>query len=446
MEISQTNLTIGDNSVDFSSISIKKEIHTNDQQLDRYSSVKIRKTLNNECLEETETCPRILQNFTFLDPNLNAIQHNNESSTINNILTDPLYVNSINSASISGEITKRDTTNDNIVTTISNDLLESLNIHIKKETGSSDETYSTEWLCDVNEDPGIKLKITKNIKIEKIDDDDDDNDDNSANDTDNFDEKTINEQPKRKICSISLSDCRERLRKKAERMRERRKKLYETESPNERIERLAKEAAKRREMRMYYETPDQKRKRLDVEAARKREYRMYNETPDVRRSRLDREAERRRLKRLNLYANESPEKRRERLNKESAKRREARLNQYAKESVDERKERLKRDALRAREMRFTRSAIESEDERRDRLIKDAMRKKELRMLSRETDNNYTELQTVRSFDDLNDSQVKNEFESQFSGHYMSNWMVWFQNTLTQQVQSSDESIDPQSSK
>lgn len=422
MEISQADLRIGDNSVDFTSVSVKKE--TNEELIDSYDSVKIGKLINNECQEERVTCSRILQNFTTIDPNLNAIQHN-ESSTINNLLTETLYVNSLDET-INSEITKRESTT----------ILDNLNIQIKKETGNSDETYSTEWLCDVNDDPGIKLKITKSIKIEKIDD---------LDGSVNFHSSEVDEQPKRKIRqkSVTLPDCRERLRKKAERMRERRKKLYETETANERLERLAKEAAKRREMRMYYETPDQKRKRLDIEAARKREYRMYNETPDERRIRLDREAERRRLKRLNLYANETPEQRRERLNKESAKRREARLNQYAKESVEERKERLKRDAIRAREMRFTRSAIETEEERRDRLIKDAMRKRELRILGRESENsNFTELQTIRSFDDLNDSnQVKNEFET----HYMSNWMMWFQNTLTQQVQSSEESQSSSSS-
>ncbi|XP_043473120.1 trichohyalin-like [Leptopilina heterotoma] len=426
MEISQADLRIGDNSVDFTSVSIKKE--TNGELIDSYDSVKIGKIINNECQEErVVACSRILQNFTTTDPNLNAIQHNhNESSTINNLLIETLYVNSLDETIINSEITKRESTT----------ILDNLNIQIKKEAGSSDETYSTEWLCDVNDDPGIKLKITKSIKLEKIDDLD-----NSVN----FHSSEVDEQPKRKIRqkSVSLPDCRERLRKKAERMRERRKKLYETETANERLERLAKEAAKRREMRMYYETPDQKRKRLDIEAARKREYRMYNETPDERRIRLDREAERRRLKRLSLYANETPEQRRERLNKESAKRREARLNQYAKESVDERKERLKRDAIRAREMRFTRSAIETEEERRDRLIKDAMRKRELRILGRESESNFTELQTIRSFDDLNDSnQMKNEFET----HYMSNWMMWFQNTLTQQVQSSEESQSSSPSK
>lgn len=449
MEIS--HLKLNDSSINYSSIAIKKEAGTNEHldfnstnESNGYNSIETKELIIDDCQEETVTCPQILQNFTSLDPNLNAIQHNG-SSAINNILTDSLYAGSLDSES-NEEIMKRESfrTNDNISVSIPVELLEDLNIHIKKETGSSEETYSTEWLCDMNDDPGIKLKITKHIKIEKIDS----KQNNQIKCRNDFSENEINEEKPKQIRqrSVSQSDCRDRLRKRAERMRERRKQLYETESPDERLERLAKEAAKRREMRMYYETPDQKRKRLDVEAARKREYRMYNETPDERRNRLDREAERRRLKRLSLYANETPEQRRERLNKESAKRREARLNQYAKESEEQRKERLKRDAIRAREMRFTRSAIESAEERRERLIKDALRKRELRILGRDSGNNFTELQTVRSFEDFNDSQVKNEFESQFSGHYMSNWMVWFQSTLTQQVQSSGESVDAQSSK
>lgn len=244
-------------------------------------------------------------------------------------------------------------------------------------------------------------------------------------------------------------DYRERLRRKAECMREKRRKLYEQETEEEKLERLAKEAAKRREMRMYYETPEQRRKRLDAEAARKREYRMYNETPEERRKRLDREAERRRIKRLTMYANETAEQRRERLNRESAKRREARLNQYSKETEDQRRERLRKDALRAREMRFTRSAIETEEERRQRLVKDALRKRELRTHCGNSNvttipTNFTELQNVRSFEELNNVQMRDDPDNQLGSHYLSNWMMWFQNTLTHPVQIGEQTVEPQS--
>ncbi|KAL6268731.1 stress response protein NST1-like isoform X2 [Pogonomyrmex barbatus] len=324
---------------------------------------------------------------------LGNIQHSAESGAIANVLADPIYLDTLDSDSINIEFQKQSnttevfirndeqiqTTNYNISTvTIPNEFLDGLNINIKKEDDEDHGTlYTAEWLCDGNNDANIRLRILKdakqNIQIPV-------NVDTSVIAVAKrklTDGKDIHlEQEKAKISRRSKKhvrlksavhqDYRERLRKKAECMREKRKKLYEQESEEQRLQRLAKEAAKRREMRMYYETPEQRRKRLDAEAARKREYRMYNETPEDRRKRLDREAERRRIKRLSLYASETPEQRRERLNKESAKRREARLNQYAKETEEERKERLRRDALRAREMRFTRSAIETEEERRQR--------------------------------------------------------------------------------
>ncbi|XP_011691596.1 PREDICTED: trichohyalin-like isoform X2 [Wasmannia auropunctata] len=327
---------------------------------------------------------------------LGNIQHA-ENGGIANVLTDPIYLDTLDSDSINIEFQKQpsatevfirgdeqiQTTNYNISTvTISNELLDGLNINIKKEDDDDHGTlYTAEWLCDGNNDANIRLRILKDAKQNiQIPVDVDASDvialaKRKAQLTEGKDsleqERTkVSRRSKKhvrlKSAAVHHQDYRERLRKKAECMREKRKKLYEQESEEQRLQRLAKEAAKRREMRMYYETPEQRRKRLDAEAARKREYRMYNETPEDRRKRLDREAERRRIKRLSLYANETPEQRRDRLNKESAKRREARLSQYAKETEDERKERLRRDALRAREMRFTRSAIETEEERRQR--------------------------------------------------------------------------------
>lgn len=400
---------------------------------------------------------------------LGNVQHT-ENGVITNVLTDPIY---LDSDSINIEFQKQpnatevfirddeqiQTTNYNISTvTISNELLDGLNINIKKEDEDHGTLYTAEWLCDGNNDANIRLRILKdskqNIQI-PVD-----------VDTNNVialtkrkgqltDGKNSFEQEKIKVVrrtkkhvrlksAVHHQDYKERLRKKAECMREKRKKLYEQESEEQRLQRLAKEAAKRRELRMYYETPEQRRKRLDAEAARKREYRMYNETPDDRRKRLDREAERRRIKRLSLYTNETPEQRRERLNKESAKRREARLNQYAKETEEERKERLQRDALRAREMRFTRSAIETEEERRQRLVKDALRKREVRMHGgHSVNNNFTELRTVRNFQELNDVQIRDNPENQLDGHYLSNWMMWFQNTLTQPVHNGEQVAEPQ---
>ncbi|XP_043274381.1 vicilin-like seed storage protein At2g18540 [Venturia canescens] len=193
--------------------------------------------------------------------------------------------------------------------------------------------------------------------------------------------KALKKKMKEEKNSLGRGLLHQLLRKEADLMREKSKKLYEGESVEERNESLAKEAVKRRESRTYYETPEKRRKRLDNEAVRKRERRMYNETPDERRKRLDREAKRRRLKRSNTYENETLEERRERLNRESTKRRESRKNQYANETDKERELRLEKDAIRAREMRFTRSAIESNEERRKRLVKDALRKRELRMHS-----------------------------------------------------------------
>lgn len=404
---------------------------------------------------------------------LGNIQHT-DSSAITSVLTDPLYLDTLDSDSINIEFQKQanatevfirndeqiQTTNYNISTvTISNDLLDGLNINIKKEDDEDHGTlYTAEWLCDGNNDANIRLRILKdakqNIQI-PVDVDTSDVIALAKRKVQLTDGKDSLEQEKTKVSRRSKKhvrlksvvhhqDYRERLRKKAECMREKRKKLYEQESEEQRLQRLAKEAAKRREMRMYYETPEQRRKRLDAEAARKREYRMYNEAPEDRRKRLDREAERRRIKRLSLYSNETPEQRRERLNKESAKRREARLNQYAKETEDEKKDRLRRDAVRAREMRFTRSAIETEEERRQRLVKDALRKREVRMHGgHSVTNNFTELRTVRNFQELNDVQIRDNPENQLDGHYLSNWMMWFQNTLTQPVHNGEQVAEPQ---
>lgn len=481
MEVSQADLRIGDRNLDFTTVFIKKEVQIKNEILDAnspdidlsaesdsYCSIEIKEHPLQECDEENENenknRTRILRNFNSRDPNLNAIQHNNDGSNL--ILSDSLYVGPLDSETINGEIQKRGESfgssdeqqiiNYNIpAVTIPCEILEGLNLNIKKENGSSDEAYATEWLCDVD-DPGLKLKITKSIKLERVEIPSEieatitpvkrrspRGDSFKGNES----KITGTEKPKRRVRRKSepRQDYRERLRRKAECMREKRKKLYEEESEEQRQERLAREAAKKREMRMYYETPEQKRKRLDADAARKREHRMYNESPEERRKRQDREAEKRRLKRLSMYANETPEQRRERLNKESAKRREQRLNQYAKETDEERKERLKRDAIRAREMRFTRSAIETEEERRERLVKDALRKRELRMHGRHLVNSFTELQTVRSFEEINNAQMKEDTESPVSGHYLSNWMLWFQNTLTQPVHSTDEASDPQAS-
>jgi len=404
---------------------------------------------------------------------LGNIQHT-ESNAITNVLTDPIYLDTLDSDSINIEFQKQpnatevfirndeqiQTTNYNISTvTISNELLDGLNINIKKEDDEDHGTlYTAEWLCDDNNDANIRLGILKdakqNIQI-PVDVETSDVIALAKRKNQLTDGKDNLEQEKTKVSrrskkhvrlksAVHHQDYRERLRKKAECMREKRKKLYEQESEEQRLQRLAKEAAKRREMRMYYETPEQRRKRLDAEAARKREYRMYNETPEDRRKRLDREAERRRIKRLSLYANETPEQRRERLNKESAKRREARLNQYAKETEEERKERLRRDALRARETRFTRSAIETEEERRQRLVKDALRKREIRMHGgHSVNNNFTELRTVRNFQELNDVQIRDNPENQLDGHYLSNWMMWFQNTLTQPVHNGEQVAESQ---
>ncbi|XP_011349013.1 eukaryotic translation initiation factor 4 gamma isoform X2 [Ooceraea biroi] len=330
----------------------------------------------------------------------NAQHAEGDDGIASNVLANPIYLDALDPDSINIEFQKQQpntatevfvrngeqvpTNNYNIsAVTISNEFLNGININIKKEDNHGDDhgtLYTTEWLCDGSNDAGIQLRVLKdakqNIQIPiRVD--------TGAiavakrrkgqllegEDTLEQEKAKISRRSKKhiRLKSTVHQDYRERLRRKAECMREKRKKLYEQESEEQRLERLAKEAAKRREMRMYYETPEQRRKRLDAEAARKREYRMYNETPEDRRKRLDREAERRRVKRLSMYASETPEQRRERLNKESAKRREARLNQYSKETEEERRQRLRRDALRARQMRFTRSTVETEEERRQRI-------------------------------------------------------------------------------
>lgn len=488
MELTETSVQIRDCSIDFIPVYIKQE---NDEHETDFNDIEIINAAQNFCsieIKESKGCGTInnneesninnkssTQNTNNLNNSNSAlnITQQNETCNINGILNSSVYLQNLDYENINIEIQKPtnqiaevfinqneqiQTTNYNVSTvTIPSELL-GLNLNIKKENELDQETvYTTEWLCNVNNETDLRLKVSKNTKdrIQEVPTDIDDtvtllnkHKDQTLENVNNIRTKESKpERPKRqlKIRSNSLQDYKEKLRRKAECMREKRKKLYEQESEEQRQQRLAKEAAKRREMRMYYETPEQRRKRLDAEAARKREYRMYNETPEDRRKRLDREAERRRMKRLSLYASETPEQRRERLNRESAKRREARLNQYAKETQEERKERLKRDALRVREMRFTRSAIETEEERKQRLVKDALRKREVRMHGRHSvNNNFTELQTVRNFEELNNVQIKENPDNKLGSHYLSNWMMWFQNSLVQPVHVEEQIIKSQS--
>lgn len=409
--------------------------------------------------------------FTF-----NTLEHSVTHNLVNNV-SEPITLGALHPDIINDEIQRRMSQatevfidNDDRIQTIpynAPDFLDGLSLNVKKETNQRNggNIYSTEWLCpgkEENNGAESEFKICKGDNKSKADVLPDveictkrKGRTRVLNASERY--RNVGVQIKAGNGSEKLArilrrkggkprqDYRERLRRKAECMREKRRKLYEEETEEERLERLAKEAAKRREMRMYYETPEQRRKRLDAEAARKREYRMYNETPEERRKRLDREAERRRIKRLTLYSNETAEQRRERLNRESAKRREARLNQYSKETEEQRRERLRKDALRAREMRFTRSAIETEEERRQRLVKDALRKRELRTHGHaNTVSNFTELQTVRSFEELNNVQMRDDPDNQLGSHYLSNWMMWFQNTLTQPVHIGEQTIEPQS--
>ncbi|KAK9299177.1 hypothetical protein QLX08_007690 [Tetragonisca angustula] len=478
MELTETSVQIRDCSIDFIPVYIKQE---NDEHETDFNDIEIINAAQNFCaieIKESKGCATINNNE---DSNVNSkddtentnnlnnsnstlnISQQSETCNINGILNSSVYLQNLDYENINIEIQKPtsqiaevfidqneqlQTTNYNVSTvTIPSELL-GLNLNIKKENELDQETvYTTEWLCNVNNETDLRLKVSKiKDKIREVPTNIDDTI-SSENAGNAKTKESKSERPKRqlKVKSNSLQDYKEKLRRKAECMREKRKKLYEQESEEQRQQRLAKEAAKRREMRMYYETPEQRRKRLDAEAARKREYRMYNETPEDRRKRLDREAERRRMKRLSLYASETPEQRRERLNRESAKRREARLNQYAKETQEERKERLKRDALRVREMRFTRSAIETEEERKQRLVKDALRKREVRMHGRHSvNNNFTELQTVRNFEELNNVQIKESPDNQLGGHYLSNWMMWFQNSLIQPVHVGEQIIKSQS--
>lgn len=458
MEISEDDVQIKDQSTDLISVYIKRENNEPETDLNEveiitaaqhFCAIEIKETKNYNITDNKVTFnENCMQNETN-ESNPSDCLGNIQSNTITNVLADPIYLDTLNSDPINVEFQKQSnateifirnneqiqTTNYNISTvTIPNEFLDGLNLNIKKEDGVSHGTlYTTEWLCENDNNASIQLRILKDTKqnmqvsvdtgiiaVTK-------RKSQLADVRDTLEQQKIKISRKHKkhirLKSAVHQDYRERLRKKAKCMREKRKKLYEQESEEQRSQRLAKEAAKRREMRMYYETPDQRRKRLDAEAARKREYRMYNETPEDRRKRLDREAERRRIKRLSLYASETPEQRRERLNKESAKRREARLNQYAKETEEERKERLRKDALRAREMRFTRSAIETKEERRQRLVKDALRKREVRTHGgHSVNNNFTELRTVHNFQELNDVQIRENPENQLDGHYLS-WML-----------------------
>ncbi|XP_015520901.1 trichohyalin isoform X1 [Neodiprion pinetum] len=474
MEINQPDVQLDDASLGLISVCVKVE----DQESES-NDIDVICEANNLCaieikeghslIHELETT--ICNNADDLETlslTFNALEHNVVRTLANN-LPETITLGALHPDIINEEIQRRMSQatevfidNDDRLQTIPYsvpDFLDGLSLNVKREGNG---IYSSEWLCIDQEDTSsteLELRVSKGEKDRSEEPLDVEAETAPATKrkgrTRVLNERyrgnvqgkvNSSEKVKRRLRRKGKprQDYRERLRRKAECMREKRRKLYEEETEEERLQRLAKEAAKRREMRMYYETPEQRRKRLDAEAARKREYRMYNETPEERRKRLDREAERRRIKRLTLYANETAEQRRERLNRESAKRREARLNQYSKESEDQRRERLRKDALRAREMRFTRSAIETEEERRQRLVKDALRKRELRTHGGHSVSNFTELQTVRSFEELNNVQMRDDPDNQLGSHYLSNWMMWFQNTLTQPVHIGEQTIEPQS--
>ncbi|XP_015434589.1 PREDICTED: histone-lysine N-methyltransferase, H3 lysine-79 specific-like [Dufourea novaeangliae] len=484
MELSETSVEIRDCSIDFIPVYIKQE--SSERETD-FNDVEIINAAQHFCAIEIKERKTYSATSNHKESNINNKDYSQNTSSLNNInstlnpteqndncningiLNESTYLQNLDYENVNIEIQKPtneisevfidqneqiQTANYSISTvTIASELL-GLNLNIKKEDEIDHETvYTTGWLCSVdNESDQSNISKTTKDQIEiptaiepTITSLTKQGDQTSETDNNLKGKETKPERCRRQLKIRLLQDYKDKLRRKAECMREKRKKLYEQESEEQRVQRLAKEAAKRREMRMYYETPEQRRKRLDAEAARKREYRMYNETPEEKRKRLDREAERRRMKRLSLYATETPEQRRERLNRESAKRREARLNQYAKETQEERKERLKKDALRVREMRFTRSAIETEEERRQRLVKDALRKREVRMHGgHSVNNNFTELQTVRNFEELNNVQIKENPDNQLGGHYLSNWMMWFQNSLAQPVQVGEQIVKSQS--
>ncbi|XP_076646079.1 uncharacterized protein LOC143355272 isoform X1 [Halictus rubicundus] len=485
MELSETSVQIRDCSIDFIPVYIKQESNKretdfNDVEIinaaQHFCAIEIKEskaynTINShkESNVTTKDYSQITNSLNNLSSTLTPAEQN-ENCHINGILNESTYLQNLDYENVNIEIQKPtneiaevfidqneqiQTANYSISTiTIASELL-GLNLNIKKEDEIDHETvYTTGWLCNVeneNDHSNVSKNNKEQVEISTVIEatitplTEQEEEETSETDNNLKTKESNSGRCKKQLKIRSLQEYKEKLRRKAECMREKRKKLYEQESEEQRLQRLAKEAAKRREMRMYYETPEQRRKRLDAEAARKREYRMYNETPEDRRKRLDREAERRRMKRLSLYATETPEQRRERLNRESAKRREARLNQYAKETQEERKERLKRDALRVREMRFTRSAIETEEERRQRLVKDAFRKREVRMHGGHSiNNNFTELQTIRNFEELNNVQIKESPDNQLGGHYLSNWMMWFQNSLAQPVQVGEQIVKPQS--
>ncbi|XP_033322462.1 uncharacterized protein LOC117218286 [Megalopta genalis] len=477
MELSETSVQIRDCSIDFIPVYIKQESNKREADFNdieiinaaqHFCAIEIKESKTYSATNNHKEANTNTSNLNNINSTLNPTEQN-ENCSINGILNESTYLQNLDYENVNIEIQKPtneiaevfidqneqiQTANYSISTiTIASELL-GLNLNIKKEDEIDHETvYTTGWLCNVgneNDRSNISNNNKEQVEISTVIEATITPLTEQGEQTLEIDNNLKTKESKSGRCKKelkirSLQEYKEKLRRKAECMREKRKKLYEQESEEQRLQRLAKEAAKRREMRMYYETPEQRRKRLDAEAARKREYRMYNETPEDRRKRLDREAERRRMKRLSLYATETPEQRRERLNRESAKRREARLNQYAKETQEERKERLKRDALRVREMRFTRSAIETEEERRQRLVKDAFRKREVRMHgSHSMNNNFTELQTIRNFEELNNVQIKENPDNQLGGHYLSNWMMWFQNSLVQPVQVGEQIVKPQS--
>ncbi|XP_078037039.1 uncharacterized protein LOC144470087 isoform X2 [Augochlora pura] len=398
MELSETSVQIRDCSIDFIPVYIKQENNKRDTDFNdveiinaaqHFCAIEIKESKTYNATNNHKEANENTSNLSNINSSLNPAEQN-ENCSINGILNESTYLQNLDYENVNIDIQKPaneiaevfidqneqiQTANYSISTiTIASELL-GLNLNIKKEDEIDHETvYTTGWLCNVgneNDRSNISNNNKEQVEISTVIEAtitplSEQGDQTLEIDNNLKTEESKSGRCKKELKIRSLEEYKEKLRRKAECMREKRKKLYEQESEEQRLQRLAREAAKRREMRMYYETPEQKRKRLDAEAARKREYRMYNETPEDRRKRLDREAERRRMKRLSLYATETPEQRRERLNRESAKRREARLNQYAKETQEERKERLKRDALRVREMRFTRSAIETEEERRQR--------------------------------------------------------------------------------
>ena len=266
MELIETSVQIRDCSIDFIPVYIKqeggeRETDFNDVEIINaaqhfcsieikgnkgYSAATDKKELstNNKDYIQNSNC------LSNLDCTLNVAQEN-EACTINSVLSGSMYLQNLDYENINIEIRKPtneisevfidqneqiETANYSISTvTIPGELL-GLNLNIKKEDELDQEAvYTTEWLCNVDNESDLPTSVPRDSNEKEVEVPTDieatitpltKRRDQTVEVVDNLKAKEgKSERSKRQLKIKSLQDYKEKLRRKAECMREKRKKV-----------------------------------------------------------------------------------------------------------------------------------------------------------------------------------------------------------------------------